>query len=317
MNYFLEANLLNKSYRRSKVLKDINFSFKQGEVVGLLGENGAGKTTLMRILSGYIPPESGTVMVKGQCLQGAKVAAKKDMGYVSELNPLCDYMTVAEYLSCIASLRRVPYLNRKTQLQETSELFQLNKYWDCPIKNLSKGYRKRLGLAQALIHNPDILLLDEPTDGLDPKQKQQFNTLISNIAQYKTILISTHVVDEIKQLCNRMLILHNGEIKSDYTMTQFKRDYTHQAIVRVTGNESVLKGFARDLKEKKELNKNCFEIRYLQKKNLYIRVSSTQVQQAIKSLVKSNHLHYSVLPKEWNTDISYYFQEITNKGTTL
>lgn len=205
---------LSKHYGTKKAVDDISFTLGKGEVVGFLGPNGAGKTTTMNMLTGYISSTSGKIEINGYDILEHPLEAKKSIGYLPEIPPLYVDMTVNEYLSFVYDLKRVT-VPRRQHLSEVMELAKISHVKDRLIRNLSKGYRQRTGLAQALIGNPDILILDEPTVGLDPVQMVEMRTLISELGKEKTVILSSHILPEISAVCERIIIINQGKIVAD------------------------------------------------------------------------------------------------------
>jgi ABC-2 type transport system ATP-binding protein len=206
---------LTKDYGDVKALKDVSFNVEKGEILGFLGPNGAGKTTTMRILTGYMPPTSGTATVAGFDVFRQSIEVRKRIGYMPETVPLYPEMTVAGYLDFMGRLRRVG--DRKKRVQEVMERTRIDDHADVLIGKLSKGYRQRVGLAQALLHNPEVLILDEPTIGLDPRQIIEVRELIRGLGQDHTVILSTHILPEASQTCSRMVIINEGQIVAEDT----------------------------------------------------------------------------------------------------
>lgn len=218
----ITINKVNKFYGPQHVLKNISISIKNGEVVGLLGVNGAGKTTLIKIICCYLKSSSGDIKIGNLDIKNNDLLVKKKIGYLSENNPLYSTMYVKEYLSFIAGIYKIK--DRKEAINDVIKKVGLTKEKNKKIRELSKGYKQRVGLAAAIIHNPEILILDEPTTGLDPNQLTEIRNLIKNLSIDKTILLSTHIMQEVDKICNRVLILNNGEIVSDKTIDKLKKD---------------------------------------------------------------------------------------------
>ncbi|MAW65351.1 MAG: gliding motility-associated ABC transporter ATP-binding subunit GldA [Flavobacteriales bacterium] len=209
----VSVNQITKIYGKQKVLNTISFEIGAGEVVGFLGPNGAGKSTMMKILTGYITQSEGEVMVCGINVLNNSVESRKKIGYLPENNPLYLDMYVREFLSFIADIHKVK--NKKDRVNEMIELTGLSPEKSKKIRQLSKGYRQRVGLAAALIHDPEVLILDEPTTGLDPNQLKEIRALIKSIAAKKTIMLSTHIMQEVEAICDRVIIIKMGEIVVD------------------------------------------------------------------------------------------------------
>jgi ABC-2 type transport system ATP-binding protein len=211
----VEIKNISKFYGNVEALSDISFTVKKGEVVGLLGPNGAGKSTTMKIITGYLIPDSGNVLIDEKNIKKNLISARKKIGYMPENNPLYFDMLVKDYLNYTLSLHDVEKSKRKERLDYVVKTIGLEKVFYRPIGELSKGYKQRVGLAGCIIHDPEILILDEPTEGLDPNQRQEIRKLIKNLGKNKTIIISTHVMQEVEAMCSRLIVINNGEIVLD------------------------------------------------------------------------------------------------------
>lgn len=220
MQALIIADNLTKTFGQVKAVNHISFSVARGEILGFLGPNGAGKTTTMRMLTGFIAPDSGKVIIDGEDLSNNPQLAKRQIGYLAEGGPLYRDMTVQEFLKFIGKIRGLNLAVRRMRTEMMIDKLQLGNILHQPIDHLSKGYKRRVALAQALLHDPAILILDEPTDGLDPNQKQEVQEFIAQIAADKAIIISTHILDEVQYLCKRAMILNHGEIVSNGTIEQ-------------------------------------------------------------------------------------------------
>ncbi|MBP6586137.1 MAG: gliding motility-associated ABC transporter ATP-binding subunit GldA [Flavobacterium sp.] len=207
----IEVNAISKSYGTQKALDNISFSIKKGEIVGFLGPNGAGKSTLMKILTTYITADEGSALVNGNDVSMQQKAVQKSIGYLPEHNPLYLDLYVKEYLEFNADVYKVP----KSRIQEVIDLTGLTSESHKKIGQLSKGYRQRVGLANALLHNPEVLILDEPTTGLDPNQLVEIRNVIKNVGKDKTVFLSTHIMQEVEAICDRVIIINNGKIVTD------------------------------------------------------------------------------------------------------
>jgi ABC-2 type transport system ATP-binding protein len=216
----IEVNALSKSYGTQKALDNLTFSVQRGEIVGFLGPNGAGKSTLMKILTTYINADSGSAAVNGFDVLTQEQSVQKSVGYLPEHNPLYLDLYVKEYLAFNADIHKVA----KSRIQEVIDLTGLTPESHKKIGQLSKGYRQRVGLANALLHNPDVLILDEPTTGLDPNQLVEIRQLIKNVGRDKTVFLSTHVMQEVEAICDRVIIIDKGVIVTDKKLTQIKTD---------------------------------------------------------------------------------------------
>lgn len=202
---------VSKYYGSQKALDNISFDIKPGEIVGFLGPNGAGKSTMMKIITCYIPQSEGSVSVCGYNVGEQAIQARKHIGYLPEHNPLYLEMYIKEYLHFVAGIYKLP----KKNVQDMIDLTGLGKEQHKKIGALSKGYRQRVGLAQALIHQPDVLILDEPTTGLDPNQLVEIRQLIKEVGKEKTVMLSTHIMQEVEAICDRVMIINNGQIVTD------------------------------------------------------------------------------------------------------
>ena len=216
MTALVEVNNISKSFESFLAVDDINFSLEKGEVLGFLGPNGAGKTTTMRILTGFLKPSSGSIKINGLDLFKNLKKAREFIGYVPEGSPLYNEMTTIDFLSFICEIRNI---DKGQNLSKIIKLLDLDEVLLQKIDTLSKGFKRRVGLAQALVHDPKILILDEPTDGLDPNQKHEVRKLIKKLGKEKSIIISTHILEEVKAICNRTMILSNGKLLIDDTPT--------------------------------------------------------------------------------------------------
>ena len=213
----IKTEHLTKRYESLTAVDDVTFTVSPGEVLGFLGPNGAGKTTTMRMLAGFVPPTSGKASICGHDVETDPLGAKGSLGYLPEGAPTYGEMTVRRFLEFIADIRHLDGAQRKTRLDHVIDRLQLQKVLDQTIETLSKGFRRRVGLARAIVHNPPVLILDEPTDGLDPNQKYEVRTLINEMARNKIIVISTHILEEVDAVCSRAIIIARGRIVADDT----------------------------------------------------------------------------------------------------
>jgi ABC-2 type transport system ATP-binding protein len=231
---------LTKDYGPRRAIENVAFEADQGEVVGFLGPNGAGKTTTMRILAGYMPPTYGTAQVAGFDVVEESIEVRRRVGYLPETVPLYPDMTVFDYLKFMADLRHLP--NGNEMVENVLELVQMDQRAQGYIANLSKGMRQRVGLAQALLHKPEVLILDEPTIGLDPAQVVEVRELIREIGKERTVLLSTHILSEAQQLCDRVLIINKGHIVAEDTPENLQARLvgSERSIVRIKGDTEEL-----------------------------------------------------------------------------
>ena len=218
----IDIKNLTKKFNNNTVLNNIEFSVKKGEILGFLGPNGAGKTTTMKMITSFLAPTSGSVLVDGVDTQKDTLATRSKIGYLPEMVPLYDDMLVFEYLRFIADIRNIKPEQIDEKIKEAAKACGLAKVLKRPIDELSKGYRQRVGLAQAIIHDPDILILDEPTTGLDPNQIIEIRDLIKKIGQEKTVIFSTHILSEASAICDRIIIINKGGIVAKGTPKELK-----------------------------------------------------------------------------------------------
>jgi len=230
---------LTKIYGEQKAIDNISFEVKPGEVLGFLGPNGAGKSTTMKILSGFIPQTEGKAFVCEFDVEKDSLKARSKVGYLPENNPLYTEMYVKEFLLFVAGLNGIRGKQRKSRMEEMLEVTGLTQEMNKKIGTLSKGYRQRVGLAQALIHDPEVLILDEPTSGLDPNQLVEIRNLIRELGKEKTVILSTHIMQEVQALCHRVIIINKGKIVANDTAENLQRTNTSEVIVKVSFKETV------------------------------------------------------------------------------
>lgn len=217
----LQVNNISKNFGDFKAINNLSFEVKVGDVMGFLGPNGAGKTTSMRVITGYLKSDKGSVVINNKNIDEDPIFTKSMIGYLPEGVPLYLDLSPYLYLDYVCQVREIK--NPKTAIKKAISDLQLEEVKDVPIETLSKGFKRRVGIAQALIHNPKLLILDEPTDGLDPLQKFEVRKLITKLSKTKAIIISTHILDEVPEVCNKCLIINNGEKVFGGTPTQLKK----------------------------------------------------------------------------------------------
>jgi ABC-2 type transport system ATP-binding protein len=240
----IEVEHLVKSYGQARAVNDISFKVEKGEILGFLGPNGAGKTTTMRILTGYLPATGGTARVAGFDVFEQSMEVRKRIGYLPETPPLYPDMTVSAYLTFVAQIKAVPSAEIPGRVAEAMALATLTERKDELIKRLSRGFKQRVGIAQAIVHNPDVIILDEPTVGLDPNQIKEVRSLIKNLAGQHTIILSTHILPEVEMTCDRVVIINKGRISAI--------DTTQNLTTQLKGGERVhlqVKGSAESLRD--------------------------------------------------------------------
>jgi ABC-2 type transport system ATP-binding protein len=232
----IEVSSLTKFYGEQKAIDKISFQVSKGEVVGFLGPNGAGKSTTMKILTGYLSPNEGECMICGINVQAQPLKSKMKTGYLPEGNPLYYDMYVREYLDFIANIHGIS--NKKSRMEEVIDMVGLKPESNKKLGQLSKGYKQRAGLAAALTHDPEVLILDEPTTGLDPNQIIEIRQLIRELGQKKTVLFSSHILQEVEAICDRVIIIHQGKLVADNKLNELQAA-DHENIVRVAFQEKV------------------------------------------------------------------------------
>jgi ABC-2 type transport system ATP-binding protein len=245
----IEVDHLTKRFGNVRAIEDVSFQVEKGEILGLLGPNGAGKTTMMRILTCFLPATQGTARVAGFDIFDKPMEVKRRIGYLPENPPLYTEMSVDSFLDFVARIKGVDSKERKKKIAEVKEKVSIKEYSGTLIKNLSKGYRQRLGLAQALIHDPEVLILDEPTAGLDPNQIHEVRQLIRNLAGNHTIILSTHILPEVSMTCQRVVIINNGKIIAVDTPENLTRQLqgTEKLYLEIKGPEPTVKDRLKEI----------------------------------------------------------------------
>ena len=244
MTFLIEVNNVSKSFDSFLAVDNVSFSLAKGEVLGFLGPNGAGKTTTMRILTGFLKPSLGSIKINGLNLFTNLKQSREFIGYVPEGSPLYNEMTTIDFLSFICEIRGI---NIDQNLSKVISLLNLNDVLLQKIDTLSKGFKRRVGLAQALIHDPKILILDEPTDGLDPNQKHEVRKLIKKLGKEKAIIISTHILEEVKAICNRTMILSNGKLLIDDAPSNVLKKSSNYNNLLISIHEKTASDFRKEI----------------------------------------------------------------------
>ena len=244
----IDAKNLKKSFGEFIAVDDIDLSVLRGEVVGFLGPNGAGKSTTMKMLTGFLEPDSGDIMINNVDLKSNPLQAKEFIGYLPEGAPSYSDMNVLEFLSFVGKMRGLNKKILKTRLDEMAIQISLKEVWNKPIETLSKGFKRRVGIAQALIHDPDILILDEPTDGLDPNQKHEMRNLIKNISKNKAIVISTHILEEVEAVCSRAVIISNGKLLANDTPKNLENKFLNKNTLSIKVSNKINNVISKDIK---------------------------------------------------------------------
>lgn len=250
----IEAHALTKRYGNLTAVRDLNFSIESGEVLGFLGPNGAGKSTTMKMLTGFLAPTSGTASINGHDIISDSLAARRCIGYLPEGAPAYGEMTVRQFLEFIARARGFSGAEAAKSAAVAMERLNLQRVPEQPIETLSKGFRRRVGLAQAILHDPDVLILDEPTDGLDPNQKHEVRSLIREMSAAKIIVISTHVLEEVHALCNRAMIIADGRLLvDDSPQGLLTRSRYHNAVTMVVDQPERVASVLSELPEARKV----------------------------------------------------------------
>ncbi len=298
----IQVEKLTKIYGTQRALDEISFEAKQGEILGFLGPNGAGKSTTMKILTGYIPQTSGIAKVCGFDVSTQTMEVKKHIGYLPELNPLYTDMFVKEYLMFSAEVQGLGK-DAKSRVDEMIERVGLSLERKKKIGQLSKGYKQRVGLAQAMLHNPKVLILDEPTSGLDPNQVVEIRELIKEIGKDKTVLLSTHIMQEVESMCNRVIIINHGKIVADDNIAALQQQSKHELTIVVE--------FKNEIKE--SILKNIEGVKVIkQKGKKYLLKCSADVREQISTI--SSQQGWVLLSMSLEEDsLESVFQKLTNK----
>ncbi len=288
----IEVKKLSKYYQEQLALDEVSFKVNSGEIVGFLGPNGAGKSTTMKIISCFIKPSSGNVLVNGVSIHEDEIAVKNKIGYLPENNPLYEDMYVKESIAFIAQIHKVD--NVINSVEEVIEKVGLSKEAHKKIGQLSKGYQQRIGIAQAIVHDPEVLILDEPTSGLDPNQLEDIRVLIKELGKNKTVMLSTHIMQEVESICDRIVVINNGKIVADRNLEKNSETPTNNAkeqLVLVEFENKIdikhLKKYFPDTKIEKKDKKWLFQ--YSGKKDLRKLISKYAQENEILILEIKKH----------------------------
>ena len=244
----INATNLKKSFDQFIAVDNIDLSVSRGEVVGFLGPNGAGKSTTMKMLTGFLEPDNGQIFINNINLKSDPLKAKEYIGYLPEGAPSYSDMIVADFLSFIGKMRGLSHNSLSNRLEEMANQINLKEMWNRPIETLSKGFKRRVGIAQALIHDPDILILDEPTDGLDPNQKHEMRNLIKRISTNKAIVISTHILEEVEAVCSRAVIISNGKLLANDTPKNLENKFLNKKTLSVKVSNKINNVISKEIK---------------------------------------------------------------------
>ena len=244
----IKATNLKKSFDQFIAVDNIDLSVSRGEVVGFLGPNGAGKSTTMKMLTGFLEPDNGEIFINNINLKSDPLKAKEYIGYLPEGAPSYSDMIVADFLSFIGKMRGLSHNSLNNRLEEMANQINLKEMWNRPIETLSKGFKRRVGIAQALIHDPDILILDEPTDGLDPNQKHEMRNLIKKISTNKAIVISTHILEEVEAVCSRAVIIADGKLLANDTPKNLENKFLNKNTLSIKVSNKINNVVSKDIK---------------------------------------------------------------------
>ncbi len=300
----LKLQEVSKYYGKQKALDNVSFNVSNGEILGLLGPNGSGKSTLMKIITSFIPPDSGIIEVCGINNQYDSFATRKKIGYLPEHNPLYPDMYVWEYLEFIAGIQ-IPKNGRKTRIKDIIALTGLSDEQGKKISELSKGYKQRVGIAQALMSDPEVLILDEPTTGLDPNQLKEVRDLIKEIGKDKTVILSTHIMQEVEALCDRAIILKDGKIVADQKTSELKQESTDVY--------SVVVEFDADVKKENLLELGSItNVKFLKNKWVVEASGKEDIRPLIFQFAVKKGIHVLSMNKS-EKSLERIFQELTKK----
>jgi len=297
------VNNLVKEYGTQRAVSDISFEVNKGQVLGFLGPNGAGKTTTMKIITCFIPQTEGRVEVCGYDVEKDAIEVRRRIGYLPEHNPLYKDMYIKEYLNFVARLHRTPNLTKR--VAEMIEMTGLEREQHKRINALSKGYRQRVGLAQAMLHDPEVLILDEPTSGLDPNQIVEIRNLIRNIGKEKTVIFSTHIMQEVQALCDRVIIINRGQIVADDPIDRLRERVKKEAVVTVEFSQSVTQKQLAALPQVRRVEsdgKNRWKLYSDEKKD---------IREEVSKFASANQLTLLEIKKE-EVSIEDVFRKLTN-----
>lgn len=307
----IEIKNITKKFDEKLAVNDLSLTIKKGEVVGFLGPNGAGKTTTMRIITGFMIPDSGEVLIEKQSVLGNPVLFKSFIGYMPENNPLYKDMLVKDSLEYVLDLHKVAKEERKKRLNEVVKATHLQNVYYRPISELSKGYKQRVGLAQVLIHDPKILILDEPTEGLDPNQRSEIRELIKKIGKERTVIVSTHVMQEVEAMCDRIVIINEGKVIADGERSEILKMKGKSNVIKLTlrtGKSKVKKDDFKDIKTK------SIEIRSFNKEFSELEIVTTDqdfFEKVNKMAQEKGWTIYELSQKTQN--LEDVFRELTQK----
>jgi len=301
----IKVTNLSKNYGAQKAVDNISFNINKGEIVGFLGPNGAGKSTTMKILTGYLSSDGGSAEICNEKVAPDSLSTKKKIGYLPEANPLYYDMYVREYLAFIAGVHQMPHPAKN--IEATIELVGLTVEANKKIGQLSKGYKQRVGLAAALIHDPEVLILDEPTSGLDPNQIVEIREVIKNLGKNKTVLFSSHILQEVQAICDRVIIINKGIIVADDTLSNLQKGNVAQQVILIKFKEIVALNTLQQLKKITTIT---------EEDNSFFKIFTTYPENVRKQLVElslKNNLNIVSLQSESNS-LEEIFRNLTSSS---
>jgi len=285
----INATNLKKSFDKFIAVDSINLKVDRGEVVGFLGPNGAGKSTTMKMLTGFLEPDDGEIFIKGINLKSNPLKAKEYIGYLPEGAPSYSDMVVSDFLSFIGKMRGLSNKILSNRLNEMAHQINLKEMWNRPVETLSKGFKRRVGIAQALIHDPDILILDEPTDGLDPNQKHEMRNLIRKISKNKAIVISTHILEEVEAVCSRAIIIANGKLLANDTLQNLENKFLNKNTLSIKVSDQINSVVSKDIKS--SIKYQEIKIQKLNNSTYTILVSDNKKVPNLNTILKQINKH--------------------------
>ena len=285
----INAKNLKKSFDQFIAVDKINLQVDRGEVLGFLGPNGAGKSTTMKMLTGFLEPDDGEIFINGIDLKSNPLKAKEYIGYLPEGAPSYSDMLVSDFLSFIGKMRGLSNKKLSSRLEEMADQINLKEMWDRPVETLSKGFKRRVGIAQALIHDPDILILDEPTDGLDPNQKHEMRNLIKKISKNKAIVISTHILEEVEAVCSRAIIIANGKLLANDTPQNLENKFLNKHTLSIKISDKINNVVSKEIKA--SLKYEEIEIQKSDASTYIILVSDNKKVPNINTVLKQINKH--------------------------
>ena len=312
----INATNLKKSFDQFIAVDNIDLSVSRGEVVGFLGPNGAGKSTTMKMLTGFLEPDNGQIFINKINLKSDPLKAKEYIGYLPEGAPSYSDMIVADFLSFIGKMRGLSHNSLSNRLEEMANQINLKEMWNRPIETLSKGFKRRVGIAQALIHDPDILILDEPTDGLDPNQKHEMRNLIKRISTNKAIVISTHILEEVEAVCSRTVIIANGKLLANDTPKNLENKFLNKNTLSIEVSNKINNVISKDIKSL--IKYDDVKIQKTDMSTYTILISDTKIVPNLNTVLKQiNKLKLDVIEANFQkVSLEEIFRTITSDNNS-